>query len=519
MLWDYKPMPDSASAEPLIPKYKRVLLKLSGEAFGHGGKSGINLDETLALATQMKRLVELKVQLAVVVGGGNFLRGAQFSAGPTPMINPATADSMGMLATFMNGLALQDVLERLEIPTRLLSAVRIDSFAEPFIRRRAIRHLEKGRVVILAGGTGNPYVTTDSAAALRGRELNVDILLKATRVDGIYNDDPEKNPHAVKYERVSYQKVIDSGVDLVILATPPGFRPMMIEAAVKAGKNIFTEKPVGVDGPGIRRVLAAAKMAKEKGLAVVAGTQRRHQAGYVESMKRIHDGAIGDLVGGQIYWNQGPLWNKPRQAAWSDMEWQLRNWLYFTWLSGDHIVEQHVHNIDVANWAFGGHPERAVGMGGRQVRTDPAYGHIFDHFAIDFEYPNGAHVMSMARQIEGCENNVSETIVGTKGSFHSGGYRISGANKSKFDAKEVNPYVQEHIDLIASIRAGKPLNELQTVAESTLTAIMGRMSAYTGQAITWEQALDSKQDTMPKDLVFGPLAVPAVAMPGVTEFF
>ena len=315
----------------------------------------------------------------------------------------------------------------------------------------------------------------------------------------------------------AYQKVIDSGVDMVILATPPGFRPMMLEAAVKAGKNIFTEKPVGVDGPGIRKVMAAAKEAKEKGLAVVAGTQRRHQAGYIECMKRIHDGALGDLTGGQVYWNQGPLWNKPRQSAWSDMEWQLRNWLYFTWLSGDHIVEQHVHNLDVANWAMGAHPTRAVGMGGRISRTDPAYGQIYDHFAIDYEYPNDVHVMSMARQIEGCENNVSETIDGAKGRFHSNGYRMTGENKFRFRDKEINPYVQEHIDLIASIRAGKPLNELERVAESTLTAIMGRMSAYTGKAVTWEQAMESHLETMPKDLAFGPLPVPPVAIPGQTE--
>jgi len=316
----------------------------------------------------------------------------------------------------------------------------------------------------------------------------------------------------------AFQKVIDCGADLVILATPPGFRPMMIEAAVKAGKNIFTEKPVGVDGPGIRRVLKAAEEAKAKNLAIVAGTQRRHSMGYIDSMNKIHDGAIGALVGGQVYWNQGALWMKPRQPSWSDLEWQLRNWLYFTWLSGDHICEQHVHNIDVANWAFKGHPESAVGLGGRQVRTDPAYGHIFDHFSIDYKYPGDIHVMSMARQIPNCQDNVSETIVGSKGTFRSGGYRITGANPSRFRTKEVNPYVQEHIDLIASIRAGKPLNELKTVAESTLTAIMGRMSAYTGKEVTWEMALDSKLDTMPKELAMGPLPVPPVAMPGVTEF-
>jgi len=318
----------------------------------------------------------------------------------------------------------------------------------------------------------------------------------------------------------AYQKVIDSGVDLVILATPPGFRPMMLEAAVKAGKNIFTEKPVGVDGPGIRKVLAAAEEAKKKGLAVVAGTQRRHQAPYIECMKRIHDGAIGEITGGRCYWNQGSLWMRPRESSWSDMEWQVRNWLYFAWLSGDHIVEQHVHNIDVINWALGAHPVRAVGMGGRQVRTSPAYGHIFDHFAIDFEYPGGVHVMSMCRQIEGCENNVSEAVAGSNGSWSSNGgqYRFTGKNPARVRNSGIDPYVQEHVDLIASIRAGKPLNELQTVAESTLTAIMGRMSAYTGEALTWDQALGSKLDLMPQHLAFGPLPTPPVAVPGQTKF-
>ena len=209
-------MPDPASPpdptrtpapDPLRPRYQRVLLKLSGEAFGHAGKSGISLDETLAIATQLKRVADRGVQLAVVVGGGNLLRGAQFSAGVSS-IKATTADQMGMLATVMNGLALQDVLESLDIQTRVMSAVKLDSVAEPFIRRRAIRHLEKKRVVILVGGTGNPFVTTDTAAALRGVELGVDILMKATRVDGVYSEDPEKNPHAVRYDRLTYQKVL-----------------------------------------------------------------------------------------------------------------------------------------------------------------------------------------------------------------------------------------------------------------------------------------------------------------------
>jgi uridylate kinase len=199
-------------------KYSRVLLKLSGEAFGHPGKGGIDLEETLAIATQLKRVVERGVQLAVVVGGGNLLRGAQFTAGDSAgVIKPATADTMGMLATVMNGLALQDTLESLDVQTRVMSAIKMDSVAEPFIRRRGIRHLEQKRVVILVGGTGNPFVTTDSAAALRGVELGVDVLMKATRVDGIYNADPEKNPFAERYERLSYQKVIDARLKVMDL--------------------------------------------------------------------------------------------------------------------------------------------------------------------------------------------------------------------------------------------------------------------------------------------------------------
>jgi len=317
----------------------------------------------------------------------------------------------------------------------------------------------------------------------------------------------------------AFQKVLDSGVDLVVLATPPGFRPQMLEAAVKANKHIFTEKPVGVDGPGIRKVLAAAEEAKAKKLSIVAGTQRRHQAGYLESMRRIHDGVLGEVTGGRCYWNQGALWMKPRESRWSDMEWQVRNWLYFTWLSGDHICEQHVHNLDVMNWAIGTHPVKAYGMGGRQVRTSPAYGHIFDHFAIDYEYPNDVHVASYSRQIEGTDGDVSEAVLGTNGSWHSkNGYHFTlSGHKSRLRVEEINPYVQEHIDLIKSIRTGKPLNELKTVAESTLTAIMGRMSAYTGKVVTWEEALNSKQNLFPEKLEFGSLPVPPVAVPGQTE--
>jgi myo-inositol 2-dehydrogenase / D-chiro-inositol 1-dehydrogenase len=314
----------------------------------------------------------------------------------------------------------------------------------------------------------------------------------------------------------AYQKVIASDVNYIILATPPGFRPIHIAAAVAANKNIFTEKPVAVDGPGIRAVLEVYEAARAKGLGIATGTQRRHQTGYVETMKRLHDGAIGDIVSARCYWNQGFLWKKDRQAEWTDVEWQLRNWLYFTWLSGDHIVEQHVHNIDAVNWAMQAHPVRANGMGGRQVRTSPDYGHIFDHFAIDYEYANGATLASQCRQIEGCDKSVSEALIGTKGSSQVDKYTIAGARAWKFEAQDNRPYVQEHTDFIASIRAGKPYNELKTTAESTLTAIMGRMSAYTGKVVTWEQALNSKEQLMPQGLTLGPLPTPAVAVPGQT---
>lgn len=314
------------------------------------------------------------------------------------------------------------------------------------------------------------------------------------------------------------QKVLSSDVNYVILATPPGFRPSHIKAAVAAGKNIFTEKPVAVDGPGIRTCLAAYEESKNKGLFIGAGTQRHHQTGYIATLKQIHDGAIGQIVSARCYWNQGPIWVKIRQAEWSDMEYQMRNWYYFTWLCGDHIVEQHVHNLDVVNWAMKSHPVRAVGVGGRQVRTGPEYGNIYDHFAIDYEYENDVHMMSMARQTEHCENNVSEALAGTKGFCQVDRYTIKGENPWRFKGKDNDPYLQEHTDLIESIRSGKPVNELKTVTESTLTAIMGRMSAYTGQAVTWEQALNSQQDLMPTEISWTvKLPNPPIAMPGQTE--
>jgi predicted dehydrogenase len=311
----------------------------------------------------------------------------------------------------------------------------------------------------------------------------------------------------------AYEKVIASDANYIILATPPGFRPAHIEAVVRAGKTLFTEKPVAVDGPGIRRVLAAHEESKRKGMAIAAGTQRRHQLGYVETMKRIRDGAIGAIVAARAYWNQGLLWKVPRTSDMTDLVYQMRNWYGFLWLCGDHIVEQHVHNLDVCNWALDAHPLKARGMGGRQrnVPNPEEYGHIWDHFAVEFDYPGGAFVLSQCRQINRCWNSVSEHLHGTKGQCHTdaaGTYTLTdfdgGSPKHVISRDEsrraVDPYVQEHTDLIGSVRSGKPINELKNVAESTLTAILGRMSAYSGKEVTWEQALNSREELMPPNL-------------------
>lgn len=294
----------------------------------------------------------------------------------------------------------------------------------------------------------------------------------------------------------AFQKVIATDIDIVILATPPHFRPEHFAAAVAAKKHVFMEKPVAVDPVGIRSVLETGEKATALGLSVVAGTQRRHQLSYLEVLKRLQDGAIGDIVSANCYWNMGQLWFRTKKEGWTDMEWAIRDWVNWCWLSGDHIVEQHVHNLDVVEWFTGMHPVRAVGMGARQRRVT---GDQYDMFDIDYEFPNGMHVQSMCRQINGCANSVSEFFMGTKGSancFNNGSIQIfaPGGNKSvvwRFQGLDNKPYVQEHTDLVAAIRSSKPINETRSVAESTLTAIMGRVSAYTGQAVMRDEVLKS----------------------------
>ena len=309
-------------------------------------------------------------------------------------------------------------------------------------------------------------------------------------------------------------------INYVILATPPHFRPPQLMAAIEAGKHVFIEKPCAVDAPGVRMVMAAGELAKKKNLGIAAGTQRRHQLNYVETIKRIREGALGEIVYGRCYWNGGQIWVIRRQEGWSDMEWQIRNWNYFTWLSGDHYVEQHVHNLDVMNWAIGTHPIKAVAaVGGRQVRTAPEYGQVYDHFAVEFEYPGGIRMFSQARQIDDTENKVEEALVGSLGTSNCASFiQLKGGNNWRYQGPNSNPYEQEHLNLIASISEGKPINEGQSIAESTLTGIMGREAAYSGRSVTWDAAMKSNTRLGPDKYDFGPYPVPPVAMPGKHRF-
>ncbi len=316
----------------------------------------------------------------------------------------------------------------------------------------------------------------------------------------------------------AYQKVIDAGVDIVILATPPFFRPEHLAAAVQAKKHIFSEKPVCVDPVGARSVMATAKKAEGMEISIVTGTQRRHQRDYVANWQQVQQGLVGELVGGNVWWNGGKLWHRDKNPDWTEMEWMIRDWVNWTWLSGDHIVEQHVHNLDVANWFTGKHPVKAVGMGSRLRRVT---GDQYDNFSVDFTFENGIHIHSMCRQINGCANNVSERLQGTKGSTNCQNsiLDLAGNEIWKYeypldkDGKPTNtvsvdPYVQEHIDLVTAIRTGKPFNELENTAISTMVAIMGRISAYTGKETTYEEMMNSDLKLGPKVFVFGPVDIP-----------
>ena len=328
----------------------------------------------------------------------------------------------------------------------------------------------------------------------------------------------------------AYKHAIDSGPDVVLLTTPPGFRPLHFEYAVRQSKHVFLEKPVAVDPPGVRLVLAANEEAKKKGLKVGAGLQRRHEPGRQATVQRIREGAIGEVLFMRCYWTMGDLWMMPRRAGQTEMEYQMRNWYYFTWLSGDHIVEQHVHNIDACNWVNGAYPVSAQGQGGRQVRTGKEYGQIFDHHFVEFTYDDGCKLFSQSRQIPGCWNSTKDYIHGTKGSVDlSRGILQGPANGRQRQSRvdKISPYQAEHDALFAAIRNNTPHNEAEYAALSTMTAILGRMATYSGKLVEWKDAIESQLSLAPSRHAWDadPPVLPdaagfyPVATPGLTNAF
>jgi predicted dehydrogenase len=311
----------------------------------------------------------------------------------------------------------------------------------------------------------------------------------------------------------NYQKVIDAGVDVVIIATPPAFRPTHFKAAVNAGKHVFMEKPLAVDPAGVRSIIADSRKALTQGLCVITGTQRHHQRCYIESYKQVQSGLFGEIVGGNVYWNQNQLWFRTKDPKWTDMEWMIRDWVNWTWLSGDHIVEQHVHNIDVFNWFSGQKPVKAIGFGARHRRVT---GDQYDMFSVDFLYEGGFHVHSMCRQINGCSGPNTEFIQGSKGAWYGGdgrrddNHKIVDLNgnvlwkydfeKEKEDFQQNSQSVLEHVNLINHIRDNKPISLAEETAISTMTAIMGRISSYTGVEVTWDEAMAMDMNLLPDNL-------------------
>jgi len=340
------------------------------------------------------------------------------------------------------------------------------------------------------------------------------------------------NPNQVKVDKAqqfvgfdAYQKVLDSDVDVVILTTPPAFRPGHFKAAIEAGKHVFCEKPVAVDAAGVRSVLESARKAKEKGLAVVSGFTFRYDFPKRAFFEKVQSGQLGKILTVNTVRNGGGLWSKPRQPDWKNMEYQLRNWLYYDYLSGDYLVEMMCHSLDMMSWAMGDQlPISATGTGGRQARTDEIYGNVWDHFAIEYDFANGAKGFHFSRQQQGCSNTNKVEVVGKDGyglvDVGRGVHEIFGANAWNYDGEKNNPYETQHEELFASIRAGKPMNEGELMANSTMLAVLGRMVGYSGQTITWEDALKSEKVLGPSlkeyhwDLDW---AVNPVAVPGVTK--
>ena len=377
-----------------------------------------------------------------------------------------------------------------------------------------------------------------TGAALQALQADPDVVLTAMgdvfedRLNGSYQELIKEARDKVKVNNQNkfvgfdaYLKVIQSGVDVVLLCTPPGFRPDHLTAAIDAGKHVFCEKPVALDAPGVRKVLLAAKKAQDKKLALLSGFCLRYDFANRAIMQKILKGNIGEIKTVSTFRNGGELWHKPRQAGWSDMTNQMRNWYYHNWLSGDFIVEMTVHSLDMMSWAMGDQlPLRATGTGGRQVRVDEKYGNIYDHFAIEFEYANGVKGFHFARQQENTSSRNSVEILGTEGTALinvSRSQEIKSKNPWKYSGPVNDMYQTEHDEFFASIRNGKPMNDGEWMANSTMLGILGRMVAYTGQTLTWEQAINSIEVLGPKTEDYSwnlKWDGPPIAKPGITKF-
>lgn len=323
----------------------------------------------------------------------------------------------------------------------------------------------------------------------------------------------------------AYKQAIATDVDVVLLCSPPHFRPAHLKAAIEGGKHVFCEKPVAVDAPGVRSVLETAAKAKEKNLSIVSGLCWRYDLGVRDTIKQIQDGAIGDIVTIQENYLTGTLWHRGRKPEWSEMEYQMRNWLYFTWLSGDHNTEQHIHSLDKAMWLMNDQPPvSCYGTGGRQVRTGAEYGNVFDHHAVVYEWANGTKCFAFTRQMKGCFGEVEDHVYGTKGSAQILKNLVkSGKDTWRYKGDKPSMYDVEHKELFAGIRSGNIINNGTYMSYSTLLAIMGRMATYTGQQISWEDAMASKEDLTPAAYAWGEVKIPGattteVAVPGVTPF-
>ncbi len=418
-------------------------------------------------------------------------------------------------------------------------------FAAPLLSQAGYFHSVDDTIKIALIGCGGRG-TGAAMQALKSRK-NVKLVAMADafrdRLDNSYkaltSEDAEeagvKDRVTVKEENKftgfdAYRKAM-ALADVVILATPPGFRPIHFEEAIKQNKHVFMEKPVATDPAGIKKVLDTAAIAKQKKLNVVVGLQRHYQNSYKELLKRVQDGMIGEITSGQVWWNNDGVWVKMREPQQTEMEYQMRNWYYFNWLCGDHITEQHIHNLDVMNWFKGSYPVKAQGMGGREVRTGKEYGEIFDHHYVEYHYADGTILNSQCRHIKGTYAKVDEMIVGTKGIVKCGAGEISSHGKSlyQYDMKnENNAYQTEHDELFEAITKGEyKFADAENGAKSTLTSIIGRMATYSGQIIEWDAALNSGLSLQPEkyDWKANPPVLPnkdgfyPIAVPGVTKYF